>query len=127
MLTFYEYAAIFLALAAVGGEFIVSWTKKLLLGPSSRHILDISGAVERMLLVMLIYAGGQYVLLVPFIIVIRWLMVISGMNAKKFADIIKRMEPAVEFQKIRLKSEMTINLLASPVMGVLFGIIARFL
>jgi hypothetical protein len=44
-----------------------------------------------------------------------------------FSDIIKREEPAVQFQKVRIKSELAVTLLASPTLGILLGIIAKFL
>jgi len=101
--------------------------KKILISPKFRFSVDISGIIERIILILLIDVGGTYLFLLPVVISIRALFVLEKGNFIKFADILKREEPAVEFQKIRLKSEISLSLVLSPFLGILLGILAKIL
>jgi len=83
--------------------------------------------IERAALVFVIVLGGNYVALIPFIVLLRALSLMGEGNFKRVSNIIKREEPAIQFQKIRLKSELAVTLLASPALGILFGMIATLL
>ena len=115
-----------LLIAALVGEFIIYILKRLLVSEKSRFSFDVSGIVERVALPAVILAGGWYNALIPVIVIIRALYFASG-SFGGIANIINREEPAVEFQKIRLKSELSISLLASPALGILFGILAKII
>jgi hypothetical protein len=126
-MTFYQEIFALVLLAAFGGEIIIFYLKKLLIGPNASFVIDISGIIERTALILVIIIGGFYVFLIPVIVMFRAFFLMGEGSFRKFSDIIKREEPAVQFQKIRLKSELAITLLASPTLGILFGIIAKFL
>lgn len=126
METFYQKIFITALIAAFGGEIIIFYLKKLLVNPNVNFAIDISGIVERAALVFVIVLGGYFVFLMPFIVLIRAFFLTGEGWMIGFSDIIKREEPAIQFQKIRLKSELAVTLLASPALGILFGIIATF-
>ena len=127
MLAIYQKILIAALLAVFGGDIIIFYLKKLLVDPKAAFIIDISGIIERIALILIITAGSFYVFLIPVIVMIRALFLVGEGRMKMFSDIIKREEPAVQFQKIRLKSDLAVTLLASPTLGILFGIAAKFL
>ena len=116
-----------LLLASFGGEFLVFYLKKLLVYSRARFSFDASGIIERMMLVTLIFVGGWSMLLIPVIMVARAAYVLDWSRLKRFSDIINKREPAVEFQKVKLKSDIILTLLASPALGLLFGILTKIL
>jgi hypothetical protein len=127
VLTIYQKILIAAILAIFGGDIIIFYLKKLLVDPKVSFTIDISGIIERTALILVITAGGFYVFLAPVIVLVRAVFLAGEGRMRTFSDIIKREEPAVQFQKIRLKSELAVTLLASPTLGILFGIIAKFL
>ena len=127
MLLFYQKFILAVVFAAIGGDFMIFLLKKILISPKFRFSVDISGIIERIILILLIDVGGTYLFLLPVVISIRALFVLEKGNFIKFADILKREEPAVEFQKIRLKSEISLSLVLSPFLGILLGILAKIL
>jgi len=124
VLTFYQKIFVAALLVSFGGEIIIYYLKKLLVNPNARFSFNISGMIERIALLLVIAIGGYYIILVPFIILIRAIFALGDGNIKGFADIIYREEPAVQFQKIRLKSDLAVTLLASPALGIITGITA---
>jgi hypothetical protein len=124
--SFYQKIFIAALIAAFGGEVAIFYLKKLLVNPKVIFAADISGIVERAALVFVIVMGGYFIFLMPLIVLIRAFFLSGEGQMKGFSDIIKREEPAIQFQKIRLKSELAATLLASPALGILFGIIATF-
>jgi hypothetical protein len=127
VLAIYQKILIAALIAVFGGDIIIFYLKKLLVDPKAALTIDISGIIERLALIIVISAGSFYVFLIPAIIFIRALFLMGEGSFRKFSDIIKREEPAVQFQKIRLKSELAVTLLASSTLGILLGIIAKFL
>ena len=127
MLAIYQKILIAALIAVFGGDIIIFYLKKLLVDPKAAFTIDISGVIERAALIIVISAGSFYVFLIPAIVLIRALFLMGEGRMKVFSDIIKREEPAVQFQKIRLKSDLAVTLLASSTLGILLGIIAKFL
>ena len=127
MLAIYQKILIAALIAVFGGDIIIFCLKKLLVDPKAAFTIDISGVIERAALIIVISAGSFYVFLIPAIVLIRALFLMGEGRMKVFSDIIKREEPAVQFQKIRLKSDLAVTLLASSTLGILLGIIAKFL
>jgi hypothetical protein len=124
--TFYQKIFIAALLAAFGGEIIIFYLKKLLVNPNVIFTADFGGVIERAALIFAIVSGGYFVFLMPFIVLCRAFFLMGEGVMRGFSDIIKREEPAIQFQKIRLKSELAVSLLASPAIGIIFGIIATF-
>ena len=127
MLDIYQKILIAALIAVFGGDIIIFCLKKLLVDPKAAFTIDLSGVVERIALILVISAGSFYVFLIPAIILIRALFLMGEGRMKGFSDIIKREEPAVQFQKVRIKSELAVTLLASSTLGIMLGIIAKFL
>jgi hypothetical protein len=127
VLAIYQKILIAALIAVFGGDIIIFYLKKLLVDPKAAFTIDISGVIERAALIIVISAGSFYVFLIPAIVLIRALFLMGEGRMKVFSDIIKREEPAVQFQKIRLKSDLAVTLLASSTLGILLGIIAKFL
>ena len=127
MLAIYQKILIAVLFAVFGGDIIIFYLKKLLVDPKAAFTIDLSGIVERVALILVIAAGSFYIFLIPVIIIIRALFLVGKGGLKVFSDIINREEPAVQFQKVRIKSELAVTLLASPTLGILFGIAAKFL
>jgi hypothetical protein len=122
----YDQIIVFLFLIAViGGELLIYLIKRLLVSEKIGFSFDVSGMIERVLLIAAILGGGIFYYLIPVIILVRAFILAGEGTFKKIACIINREEPALEFQKIRLKSELTVDLLSSPAIGVIFGIIAK--
>lgn len=123
------YQKIFIAalIAAFCGDIVIFYLRKLLVNPNVNFAFDISGIVERAALIFVIVIGGYLVFLMPLIVLIRAFFLTEEGLMIGFSEIIKREEPAVQFQKIRLKSELAVTLLASPALGILLGIVASFL
>ncbi len=111
-------------IATFAGDPLIFYLRRTLVNPHVSFDIDISGMIERAALILVIVLGGNYVVLIPFIVLVRALSLMGEGNFKKFSNIIKREEPAIQFQKIRLKSELAVTLLASPTLGILSGIIA---
>jgi predicted small secreted protein len=123
----YEKILIAVLLAVLCGEVAVFCLKRYFADPSLEYSPDISGMIERSALVIAINLGGNLVYFIPLIIIIRAFFLAGGNGMRGFSELIKRDEPAVQFQKIRLKSELSVSLLASPAIGIIFGLIAIFL
>ncbi len=124
---FYQKILIAILLAVLCGEVAVFYLERYFVDPKLEYSPDISGVIERPALVVAIILGGYFLLFIPFIIIIRMLFLAGGNGMKGLSELIKRDEPAVEFQKIRLKSKIAVSLVASPAIGIIFGLIAAFL
>lgn len=124
MLTVYHKIIITAIITAFAGDPLIFYLKRVLVNPHVIFAIDASGIIERTALILVIILGGNFVFLIPFIVLARALSLMGEGNFKKVSNIIKREEPAIQFQKIRLKSELAVTLLASPALGILFGIIA---
>jgi hypothetical protein len=116
-----------LLLASLGGEFLVFLLKKLLVDQRTSFTFDLSGIVERMALVTAIAAGGLFLIFIPVIILARAFFILEQKELIKYSGILNIKEPAIEFQKIKLKSDLVITLLSSPLIGAAFGVLARIL
>jgi len=127
VLAIYQKILIAAIIAVFGGDIIIFYLKKLLVDPKAAFTIDLSGIIERLALITVISAGSFYLLLVPAIVLIRALFLMGEGRMKVFSAIINREEPAVQFQKVRIKSELAVTLLASPTLGILLGVIAKFL
>lgn len=127
MLSLSQTLIIAVILAAFGGETALFLLKKLLISPKSMFSFEVSGMIERPALAVVIILGGPSLLLIPFIVMIRAVFLLWKANLIGLANILKREEPAVEFQRIRLKSELSLSLISSPFLGIMSGLLASIL
>jgi hypothetical protein len=123
----YEKILIAVVLAVLCGEVAIFYLKRFFADKSMEYSPDISGMIERPAIVIAVVLGGYFLLFIPLIIIVRAFFLAGGNWVKGLSELIKRDEPAVQFQKIRLKSELSVSLLASPAIGIIFGLIAIFL
>lgn len=121
----YLLYVIFILLAAAGGDVILYLFRRSLLEPRSAFRWEISGFLERGLIVGLMIAGGWPLMLVPAVILCRAAYLVNGPAYDKLLKVLKEGSPAFEFQKVKLKSDLVFMLFASPVIGILFGLIAK--
>jgi hypothetical protein len=124
---FYQKVLIAILLAVLCGEVVVFYFKRYFADKNLPYSPDISGIIERAAIVIAVVLGGRYILTVPVIVLVRAFFLTGKTWLREFSEIIKRDEPAVEFQKIRLKSEIAVSMVASPAIGIMFGLIAAFL
>lgn len=127
MLSLSQTLIIAMLLASFGGELALFLLKKLLISQKSMFSFEISGMLERPALAVATMLGGPSLLLIPLIVIIRAFFLLWKANLFGLANIIKREEPAVEFQRIRLKSELSLSLISSPFLGILSGLLASIL
>jgi hypothetical protein len=109
-----------LAISAFGGTFLIHYLTNFLLEEKSRFSFDWDGVVERALITFLII-NSHYSLFIPVVILIKVLarLVMLGF----FAPLAKVEEPGAVPQKVRLKAELALGLVVSPVFALLVGII----
>ena len=124
MLTIYQKIIIAAIVAAFAGDPLIYYLKKSLVNPRVTFAFDLSGIIERTALIFAIVMGGYYIILIPFIVFVRAMALMQEGNLKKYSTIIKREEPAIQFQKVKLKSELAVTVLASSTLGILLGITA---
>jgi hypothetical protein len=124
VLTIYQKIIIAALVAAFAGDPLIYYLKKLLVDPRARFAVDLSGILERTALIFAIVMGRYFIVLIPLVVLIRALSLMEEGSLKKYSTIIKREEPAIQFQKVQLKSELAVTLLASSTLGILLGITA---
>lgn len=126
MLTIYQKVIIAALVAAFAGDPLIYYLKKWLVDPRARFAVDLSGIIERAAIITTIVLGGYFIILIPLIVLARALSLMEEGSLKKYSTIIKREEPAIQFQKVQLKSGLAVTLLASSTLGILLGITATF-
>lgn len=116
---------IFIPLASVGGEILLHLFRKYILEPRTAFKWDVSGLLERGFIVALMIPGGRALLLVPAVILLRCAYLVNGPAYEKLIRVLKERSPALEFQKVKLRGDLIFTLFSSPVIGIVFGLIAK--
>ena len=124
-MTFYQKAIILLFLSSFAGEVLLIYLKNLLIGGKNRLTIEAFGLIERALIGLSIIWGGYAPLFIFIIVPLRWLLILNKLGIKGGMTAIRINEPAMEYQKIKLKSELLFTLLASPTLGIIFGVLVR--
>jgi hypothetical protein len=104
-----------------GGTFFIYYLKKTFIDPGLAFEYDQLGMIERLIIFTSILLGGVWLFTIPLVVLLKGLLVFSGIRG----GLIKVNEPAFRFQRIKFKSFISFDLLASPLFAVLLGIIAR--
>jgi len=112
-----------LIVSAVGGAGGIYYAKKQLADASEKFKLDVIGIFERLLVTGSVAVGGKLLLLVPVVIAIKIVFYLSGL--RKWSDILSRKEPAMAYQKVKLKADLALELIISPLFAVIVGLILR--
>ncbi|MFC1767871.1 hypothetical protein ACFLZ2_04920 [Candidatus Margulisiibacteriota bacterium] len=115
-----QYLSLFV-IAIYGGSFFVFYLKKTFIDPGNEFRYDRLGMIERLIIFTSILLGGIWLFTIPLVIFLKSILVFSGIKG----DLVKVRGPAFQFQKIKFKSFISFDLLASPLFAVLAGMIAK--
>jgi|GEM_PF-370363 len=115
-----------LTASTYGSSFVLYYIKTTFIDKQIFYRRDKDGMIERGIVFSLLLLPWQLFLLIPVIVGIRILYYLNfTSHFKEWVDIIKRIEPSVEYQKVKLKSYLTVDLVGSPVLAVLIGIFLK--
>jgi hypothetical protein len=109
--------------SAFGGLAFVYFIKKYLIETSMRLRHDVPGVAERMLITLFTFMGGPYLWLIPFVILIKGAVLMFGLSG--LADFLSREEPSLAYQRVRLKASLAVDLILSPAIAILVGILLK--
>jgi len=104
-----------LILATLGVSIFLSLLKNFLDLRKGWH-LDWDGICERALIVLIFWPGGLFFILLPINILFR---IFFYLNLHGHLEILRINEPGALFQKVRIKSELLVDLLGSPLSAIL--------
>jgi hypothetical protein len=107
--------------SAVVGSMLLFAIKKNLVDPGAKYAVDYIGVIERAAITVVVPAGGLYLLIIPVVIFAKAILKIFGLFGS--SSIFSREEPAIVYQKVRMKSNLAVELIASPLFAVIVGII----
>ena len=110
-----------LAISAFGGTFLLHYLKNFILQETYSFSWDWDGLVERTLITFIIIATHHVLYLIPFIIIAKIIFRLSLIGY--LGSLIKISEPGVASQKVRLKADLAFDLLLSPAIAILVGVI----
>jgi len=113
----------FFIITIYGGSFFLYYMKKTFVDPNSQFGFDPLGMMERLFVFFSFLIGGAWLLLIPIVVLLKSLVLFLGIKS----TILNLNEPALQFQKIKLKSNISFDMLISPVFSILMGIIVKSL
>ena len=117
---------IFILISSLGGEAFVYYLRQILTGARYIH-LDVSGMIERPLILLIILMPWPLWILIPFVIAARIIYIFSSNALKRSIEILLRNEPAVKYQKILVRADTAVFILASPIVGLIIALTFRLL
>ena len=107
--------ALKLLLATLGVSFFLFYLKKFLsLNPEK--LWDLDGMVERAFIIMTVRQGWFW--LIPIIILLRITVYLLERGHLEF---LKSNEPGMLFQRVKIKSELLVDLVLSPLCALLIA------
>jgi hypothetical protein len=104
-----------LLLATLGASILLSLFKNFL-ELKRGWGLDWDGTIERALIVLIFYLGSWTFIFLPAVISSRILFYLTW---HRHLEILKVTEPGALYQRIRIKSELVVDLIGSPLLGIL--------
>jgi len=110
-------------ISAFGGLFFAYYIKKKLTETSAGLHLDIPGIAERTLITLFTFIGGPYLWFIPLVILMKGAVLMFGLSG--LAGLLSREEPSLAYQRVKLKSSLAVDLILSPAIAVLIGILFR--
>ncbi len=119
-------ALIQLIIGTYGGSFIIYYLKRDFVDERALYRRDIDGMIERLIIMLLFILNGPLFFLIPVVSAIRiifYLLIIARL--KELRGIIIRAEPSISYQRVKLKSNIIIDLAVSPLFAVIIGIIFK--
>ena len=109
-----------LAVSAFGGTLLIHFLKNFLLTEKGQLAWDWDGIIERALIAYLV-AAGSWLFLIPVIILIKVVFRLATIGL--IANFLSVEEPGVVSQRVKLKSELALDLIISPLFAILVGVI----
>lgn len=101
-----------LAIAAFGGSFLIYYLTNFLLEEKAKFSFDWDGVAERALIAYLVMTPG-WLYAIPFVVL-----------AKIAARLLSlRYLPEISAQRVKLKSELALELFLSPLFAVVVGLV----
>lgn len=115
-----------LILSTYGASFILYYIKATFIDRKIQYKRDWDGMLERGTVTLLFLLGPKLILITPFVVAARILyyLSVSG-HLKNWLDITRRIEPSVEYQKVKLKGYLSVDLAGSPLLAIIIGMILR--
>lgn len=123
----FQIVALVGIISVFGGEFLIFFLKKYFLNPRSVFTFELSGMIERASIITAFVLGGLFFAAIPAMIIIRGAYVLNKEGLEKLSSLITKEEPALEYQKIKLKFEIIITVSVSPLLGILSGLLVKAL
>ena len=115
--------AIILIFSSIGGNFLIHYLKNFLLREKLKFRPDFDGWLERSGITFVIIRAQPIWILIPVIIAIKCIYRLLLLGV--IPGIIKRDEPGAAAQKVLLKGELAFDLILSPALAILIGIIFK--
>ena len=103
-------------LATIGASLFIHWLKRFLGIKREIYVPDWDGLIERSLIFTTFELGSIYFLFIPLIILARVTFYIFSHGSY---ELIMRSEAGAEYQKVKMKSEMLIDLCLSPLLAII--------
>ncbi len=103
-------------LATLGASVFIHWLKKFLGIRREFYVPDWDGILERGLIFLTFEMGSLYFLLTPLIVLVRVLFYLFTHGS---FDITLHSEAGAEYQKVKMKTEMLIDLCLSPLLAII--------
>ncbi len=101
-----------LAIAAFGGSFLIYYLTNFLLEEKAKFSFDWDGVAERALIAYLVMTPG-WLYLIP-------LVVVAKIAVRLFS---LRYLPEIAAQRVKLKSELALELFLSPLFAIVIGLV----
>lgn len=111
-----------LLISVFGGTFLLYFLKKSLVDEKLAFSFDLSGMLERFFITLLFFGPTPLILLLPLIVGIKAFHILQ---LKKLSSLVRREEPSLSYQKVKIKSLLGIDLLLSPLLAILVGMVAK--
>jgi hypothetical protein len=67
--------------------------------------------------------GGFFLLAIPVVVAIKVGYCLFGLSA--WSSMLAREEPGIACQKVKLKSSLAVDLIASPLFAILIGVVLK--
>ncbi len=110
-------------ISAIGGLFFLYLIKKKVTETSAGLRPDLPGIAERALVTVFTVLGGPYLWLIVPVILIKGAVLVLGLSG--LTGLLSREEPSLAYQKVKLKENLGVDLILSPALAVLVGILSR--
>ena len=99
------------------------YIKKQFVDGSIKYHLDMDGSLERGLVTLCAALGSYYLILIPIIILAK--AAYHVLMLKGLENIFTREEPGMASQKVKIKGDLAVDLIGSPILAVFVGLLLK--